>query len=75
LRLIGEILKGEEQPAPSSWANAREEYTLKDNGRGTTLTVDTDTDDEHREGYEKALPKALQRLKELVVRQAAGAIR
>jgi uncharacterized protein YndB with AHSA1/START domain len=74
-RHIAEIREGKEQPAPSSWANAREEYTLKDNGRGTTLTVDTDAADEYKEAFEKAFPKALQRLKELAARQPAGATR
>jgi uncharacterized protein YndB with AHSA1/START domain len=72
LRHIGEILEGKEQPAPSSWANAREEYTLKENGRGTTLAVETDAGEEHKEAYEKAFPKALQRLKELAARQPSG---
>jgi uncharacterized protein YndB with AHSA1/START domain len=73
-RHIAEIKEGKEHPAPSSWANAREEYTLKDNGRGTTLTIDTDAADEYKETFEKAFPKALQRLKELATqRQPAGA--
>ena len=75
-RHIAEIKEGKEHPAPSSWANAREEYTLKDNGRGTTLTIDTDAADEHKETFEKAFPKALQRLKELATqRQPAGVTR
>jgi uncharacterized protein YndB with AHSA1/START domain len=74
-RHIAEIKEGKERPAPSSWANAREEYTLKDNGRGTTLTVDTDAAEEYKEAFEKAFPKALQRLKELAARQPAGATR
>jgi uncharacterized protein YndB with AHSA1/START domain len=74
-RHIAEIREGKEHPAPSSWANAREEYTLKDNGRGTTLTVDTDAADEYKEAFEKAFPKALQRVKELAARQPAGATR
>ena len=75
-RHIAEIKEGKEHPAPSSWANAREEYTLKDNGRGTTLTIDTDAAEEYQEAFEKAFPKALQRLKELATqRQPAGATR
>jgi uncharacterized protein YndB with AHSA1/START domain len=75
-RHIAEIKEGKEYPAPSSWANAREEYALKDNGRGTTLTVDADAADEFKETFEKAFPKALQRLKELATqRQATGAAR
>jgi uncharacterized protein YndB with AHSA1/START domain len=75
-RHIAEIKDGKEQPAPSSsWADAREEYTLKDNGRGTTLTVDADAADEYKDSFDKAFPKALQRLKELAARQPAGATR
>jgi uncharacterized protein YndB with AHSA1/START domain len=72
-RHIGEIKAGKEDPAPSSWANAREEYTLRDNGRGTTLTLDTDAADEHKEMFEKAFPKALQRLKELATQRQPAA--
>ena len=75
-RHIAEIKEGKEHPAPPSWANAREEYTLKDNGRGTTLTIDADAADEYKEMFEKAFPKALQRLKALATqRQPAGATR
>ena len=75
-RHLGEIKEGKEQPAPASWSGAIEEYTLKDNGRGTTLIVDADTADEYKEMFEKAFPKALQRVKELATRtQPAGATR
>lgn len=71
-----EIKDGKEQPADSSWSGAIEEYTLKDNGKGTTLIVDLDTADEYKDMFEKAFPKALQRVKELATqKQPAGATR
>jgi uncharacterized protein YndB with AHSA1/START domain len=74
-RHVGEIKDGKEHPARPSWANAHEEYVLRDNGRGTTLTVDADSADEYKEMFEKAFPKALQRLKELATQQPTGATR
>ena len=75
-RHLAEIKEGKEQPAPPSWSGALEEYTLKDNGTGATLIVDHDAADEYKEAFEKAFPKALQRVKELATqRQAAGATR
>ena len=75
-RHLAEIKEGKEQPAPPSWSGALEEYTLKDNGKGTTLIVDQDAADEYKEAFEKAFPKALQRVKELATqRQPAGATR
>jgi uncharacterized protein YndB with AHSA1/START domain len=69
-RHLAEIKEGKEQP-PASWSGAREDYTLQDNGRGTTLTVDLDTVDEYKQMFEQAFPKALQRVKELAARQPA----
>jgi uncharacterized protein YndB with AHSA1/START domain len=75
-RHLAEIKDGKEQPASPSWSGAVEDYTLKDNGKGTTLIVDVDTADEYKEMFEKAFPKALQRVKELATqRQPAGAAR
>lgn len=75
-RHLAEIKEGKEQPAPPSWSGALEEYTLKDNGKGTRLIVDTEAADECKESFEKAVPKALQRVKELATqRQPAGATR
>ena len=75
-RHLAEIKEGKEQPAPPSWSGALEEYTLKDNGKGTTLIVDSDAADEYKESFEKAFPKALHRVKELATqRQPAGATR
>jgi Activator of Hsp90 ATPase homolog 1-like protein len=75
-RHLGEIIEGKERPAPPSWSGALEEYTLEDNGKGTTLIVDQDAADEYKEAFEKAFPKALQRVKELATqRQPVGATR
>jgi uncharacterized protein YndB with AHSA1/START domain len=63
-RHLAEIKDGKEQPEPS-WSGSLEDYTLKDNGKGTTLVVDLDTADEWKEMFDKAFPKALQRVKEL----------
>ena len=70
-----EIKGGKEQPA-ASWSGAIEDYTLKDTGKGTTLIVELDTADEYKEMFEKAFPKALQRVKELATqKQPASATR
>lgn len=63
-RHMAEIKDGQEQP-PAEWSGAMENYTLKDNGSGTTLTVDLDAPDEFREVFEEKFPKALQRVKTL----------
>ena len=68
-RHLGEIKEGKEHPAPPSWSGALGEYTLKDNGKGTTLIVDQDAADEYKEAFEKAFPKALQRVKELATQR------
>jgi hypothetical protein len=48
--------------APQRRYTARRIYTLKDDGKGTTLIVDSDAVDEYKESFEKAFPKALQRV-------------
>ena len=59
-----EIRNGQVQP-PAGWSGAHENYTLKKSGGGTTLTVDLDAPDEHRQTFESKFPKALQRVKSL----------
>jgi uncharacterized protein YndB with AHSA1/START domain len=70
-----EIKEGKEQPLPPSWSGGLEDYTLKDNGKGTTLIVDSDAADEYKEMFEKAFPKALQRVKELATQRQPAATR
>lgn len=55
------------------WAGAHENYTLRENAGGGTLTVDMDTTDEHKKYFEDTWPKALAALKELAERRVARA--
>lgn len=74
-RHLAEIRDGKEQPAPS-WSGTLEDYTLKANGTGTTLIVVLDTADEYKGMFDKAFPKALQRVKGLATQgQPANAPR
>jgi hypothetical protein len=59
-----EIKNGKVQP-PAEWSGAHENYTLTANDGRTTLTVDLDAPDEHREMFEGKFPEALQRVKQL----------
>ena len=59
-----EIKDGKVQP-PAAWSGAHENYTLTNNNGRTTLKVDLDAADEHREMFEDKFPKALQRIKTL----------
>jgi hypothetical protein len=63
-RHVAEIRNGQEQP-PAGWSGAHEDYTLRDNRGGTTLSVDLDATDEFRETFEDKFPQALQRVKTL----------
>ena len=62
-----EIKDGKVQP-PSDWSGAHENYTLTSRNGGTTLKVDLDVADEHRQMFEDKFPKALQRIKALAER-------
>ena len=59
-----EIKDGKVQP-PAAWSGAHEDYTLTSSNGRTTLKVDLDAADEHREMFEDKFPKALQRIKKL----------
>lgn len=48
------------------WADGTESYRLTENGTGTTLTTELDVPDEQIETFKTCMPKALQRIKELV---------
>lgn len=61
---LTELENGKEMP-PKEWSGAMENYTLKENGGVTTLTVDMDAMDEYKSMFEDRFPKALARLKEL----------
>ena len=48
-----------------NWAGAQENYTFRDLGGRTEVQVEMDTNEEYREMFQDAWPKALARLKEL----------
>lgn len=47
-----------------AWAGALENYTLQEDGPVTTLRVDMDIADEHKDYFVQTWPKALERVKE-----------
>lgn len=49
------------------WVPAFENYTFTQDGAGTKLSIDVDTNDEYKALFEEIWPKALQRLKELII--------
>ena len=59
-----EIKDGKVQP-PAEWSGAHENYTLTTKDGKTTVTVDLDAPDEHRQMFEGKFPQALQRVKTL----------
>lgn len=63
-RHVAEIQNGREQK-PAAWSGAHENYTLTRKAGGTTLRVDVDAADEHRQTFEDKFPRALQRVKSL----------
>lgn len=65
---LGMVKEGIEDFATAEaqiWSGAFENYTLRENGAGTELTVDLDVDDSFESYFQETFPKALQRLKEL----------
>jgi uncharacterized protein YndB with AHSA1/START domain len=59
-----EIKDGTVQP-PAAWSGAHENYLLTANDGRTTLRVDLDAADEHRQMFEEKFPQALTRVKNL----------
>ena len=47
------------------WQGAKENYTLKEAGKGTKLIIDMDISEKEKEYFEKVWPKALERVKSL----------
>jgi uncharacterized protein YndB with AHSA1/START domain len=47
------------------WAGAKENYTLKQDENITTLTVEMDTTEEHKDFFSNTWPKAMDKIKEL----------
>jgi uncharacterized protein YndB with AHSA1/START domain len=63
---LGEVQDGKEDTtsdAVKSWSGAHENYTFKERGGATEVSVEMDTVDEYREMFEQKWPQALQRLK------------
>lgn len=48
-----------------AWKGAKENYTLKDKGKGTELVIDMDITETEQEYFQKTWPKALERVKNL----------
>ncbi len=51
--------------AVKDWQGAKENYTLKEAGKGTKLIIDMDVSEMEKEYFEKVWPKALERVKNL----------
>jgi hypothetical protein len=60
----GEELR--ETDEAKQWAGALENYTLRDTGDDSILTIEIDVADEYKKYFEETWPKALQKLKEIV---------
>jgi len=71
---MGEVKNKKEVPNDEksrSWVGAKENYTLKQNGDITTLTVDIDISEEHEQIFRDAFPKALKKVKEISEKSTA----
>jgi uncharacterized protein YndB with AHSA1/START domain len=63
---IGEVVNFGEQPideAAEKWTGAFESYTLKSNGKTTTLVAEVDLTPEHVDSFNKGFPKGLEKIK------------
>ena len=70
-RHLGEIVEGKELPndeKSGQWNGAMENYTLIQTDHTTSLLVDIDMMAEHEEFFQKAFPKALEKVKEIAER-------
>ena len=65
LGMIKDGVEDTESEEVKKWSGAVESYTLQGNNGSTTLHIDMDMTPEHKEYFEKAWPKALDRVKEL----------
>ncbi len=69
---LGEVKNGVEDFATAQekgWAWGCENYSLRENGSGTELLVELDSDGNYDEYFNGAFPKALQKVKELAEAQ------
>lgn len=65
-RFLGEIKDGKEDfdsDKVKEYAGLTENYTLRDKGGSTEVTVEIHIDDEYKEFFEKTWPRALEHLK------------
>ena len=65
---MGEVKSKKELPNDEKsklWAGAKENYTLRQKGEITTLSVDMDITEEFEQMFNDAFPKALQLVKEI----------
>jgi len=75
IRHLGVVKNGVEDTESDEmkgWAGALENYTLREAGGKSTLTVEMDVNDECREYFQEAWPKALNKLKEIAEQAPAG---
>ena len=60
------LIKNGQEQKPTAWSGAHENDSLtRKAGGGTTLRVDVDAADEHRQMFEDKFPQALRRVKSL----------
>lgn len=65
LGVVNNGVEDTESEKVKDWAGAMENYTLKDVGGKTELTVDLDINDAFKDYFENTFPKALEKVKEL----------
>ncbi len=63
--IIQEGIENTESEEAQKWAPAFENYSFAENNGKTTLSVDMDIEEEHKEMFDKMWPNALQKLKKL----------
>lgn len=74
---LGTVKGGKEMPLDEEtkkWSGAMENYTLRQTGNITRVTVDVDVTEEHYDIFNEAFPKAFQKLKEISEKSKATAI-
>ncbi len=59
-----------ESPEVKAWVGAQENYTFKTIDDGTEVSVELDIDEKYAKMFEEVWPKALQKLKEIVEKEA-----
>ena len=72
IRNLGEIKKGEEvlfTGEDTGGQEMLENYTFRDKGGATELSIDVDSSEEYSKMFEEIWPKALAKLKEIVENQ------